>query len=353
MPDQSRLTQFFTVTKRGTKKYNDFVYDPTKRIAFFAPDETVGDQPRTHLVTTVEQLRLWYVVPPDSNDICKKPFEFATNITPLLKSHLQKSIRRRNMSAAIRTAYTMCLTSPSDILRRLPVIAIEDVELVQGTSIIVWLMMTVSKRQLTALDIRLVIGYVERLVQTDNTFRHNKVQSLRREKPTHQTIVSTFGESKQSGQLSETLALHYRIAFGGMPGDMQMMQRALETYLDDTKLTELATSPAAIAPYAPAAFPELMFPSAMEPDFVMASIDFHCYPWTLKKISEETGLPQALVKKLNWFCDSCVNERKGWTKRRAEKNARTDEWKAIKPQLDKWRLFILSKLEEKVRVWWN
>ena len=348
MPDQSRLTKFFTVTKRSTKRYNDFVYDPTKRIAFFAPDETVGDQPGTHLVTTVEQLRLWYVVPPDSNDNCEDPFEFATNITPLLKSHLQKSIRRRNMSAAIRTAYTMCLTSPSDILRRLPVIAIEDVELVQGTSIIVWLMMTVSKRQLTALDIRLVLGYVERLVRTNGTFRHDRMQPKSPERLTHQTVVSACCESEQDHLLSEMLSLYYRITFGGMPGDIRMMKRALEVYVGNAGTDITDTPPTPLVPYKPSAFPELMVPSASDPEFVMASIDFHCYPWTLKKISEKTGLPQAIVKKLNWFCDSSVNERKEWTKRRAEQNAKTDDWKAIKPQLDRWRLFILSKIEEQV-----
>lgn len=348
MPEQSRLTKFFTVTKRSPSKYNDFVYDPSKHIAFFSPDETIGDQTGIHLITTVEQLRLWYVIPPVSDDSCEEPFEFATNITPLLKSHLQKSIRRKHMSAAIRTAYTMCLTSPSDILRRLPIVAIEDVELITGTSVIVWLMMTISKRPLTALDIRHVLGYVERLVQTDNTFRHDKSQPSRGAKTTHQTIVSACGGSEHPDALSELLALHYRIAFGGMPGDMQMMQRALEAYLDDSKLYSTCASPTALTLYRPTEFPELMVPSKSDPDFVMASIDFHCYPWMLKKISEKTGLSQSLVKKLNWFCDSCVNERKEWIKKRATQNAKTDDWKTIKPHLDRLRLFILSKIEEQV-----
>jgi hypothetical protein len=148
--------------------------------------------------------------------------------------------------------------------------------------------------------------------------------------------------------LSEMLALHYRITFGGMPGDMQMMQRALEAYLDDTKLGNTDASLTVLTPYNPIAFPELMIPSESDPDFVMASIDFHCYPWMLKKISEKTGLSQPLVKKLNWFCDSCVNERKAWTKQRAAQNANTDDWKTIKPHLDRLRLFILSKIEEQV-----
>jgi hypothetical protein len=242
----------------------------------------------------------------------------------------------------------MCLTSPSDILRRLPIIAIEDVELISGTSVIVWLMMTISKRQLTALDIRHILGYVQRLVQTDNTFRHDRSPRSQREKTTHQTIVSAYSEPKKSHLLGETLALYYRITFGGMPGDMQMMQRALEAYLSDTNLGDTDALLNPLVPYNPIVFPELMIPSADDPEFVMASIDFHCYPWMLKKISEKTGLSQPLVKKLNWFCDSCVNERKAWTKKRATQNAKTDDWKTIKPHLDKLRLFILSKIEEQV-----
>lgn len=361
MPSQSRITKFFDVTKRSTNKYNDFVYDPSSHSAFFSPDESVGDKPGTQLVTSVGQLRLWYVAPPDGHDgDVDEQFEFATNITPLLKSHLQKSIRRQQLSAAVRTAYTMCLTSPSDILRRLPIIAIEDVELVHGTSVIVWLMMTISKRQLTALDIRLILGYVEQLVKTNTTFRHDRMAPENPEQITHQAIVSACSEFKHTCLLSELLSLYYRMTFGGMPGDVRMVRRALEIYIDDAKTstktsyTHIPTTllskstRTALTPYGPSVFPELMIPSASDSEFVMASIDFHCYPWMLRKISEKIGLSQAQIKKLNWFCDSSVNERKEWTKKRAEQNVRTDDWKSIKPHLDRWRMFILSKIEEQI-----
>lgn len=359
---QSSLKSFFTVTKPVENQFQDFVYDPHKCRAFFSPNEYTSSQ-TTRLITTVDKLRLWYIVPPVDDDPplpteCE-PFEFATNITALLKSHLQKSIRRQQKSAAIRTAFTMCLTSPSELLRRLPVIAIEDVELIPGTSVIVWLMMTISKRPLTVTDIRIVMSYVEMLVDTNTTFHHDRMQPEKPEKVTHKTIVTVFSKFNESCILSEMLALYYRMTFGGMPGDIRMIERALELYIDDVKnekpinripsnLLYSNSSSNLNSNYGSQEFPELMIPSSSDPDFVMASIDFHCYPWMLKKISVKIGLPQSRIKQLNWFCDSCINERKDWTKKRAEQNSKTNDWKAIKPQLDWWRQFIISKIEEQI-----
>lgn len=45
---------------------------------------------------------------------------------PLLKSHLQKCIRRSRENLAVRTARHLLLTDPEALLRRLPVIMVED-----------------------------------------------------------------------------------------------------------------------------------------------------------------------------------------------------------------------------------
>lgn len=362
------MTKFFAVSKPAQPKYQDFVYEPGKGKAFFSPSPYDDSSPNITLVTTVDKLRLWYVAPSGEPSPPIEQFEFATNVTPLLKSHLQKSIRRMEMSAAVRTVYTMCLTSPSDVLRRLPIIAIEDVELIPGTSVIVWLMMTVAKRPLTEADLRLVIGYVESLVNTKTTFGHDRMGPDDAAKLTHEEIVKACSPFPDTSLLDEMLALYYRMTYGGMPGDIRMISRALEMYVDDAKQTAaaepsdrrpvrqrsklpvslLAEGVVGLRPYGAADFPELMVPSATDADFVMASIDFHCYPWMLKKIAEKIGLSQARVKQLNWFCDSCVNERKDWTKRRAAQNAKTDDWKAIKPQLEGLRMFILRKIADQI-----
>lgn len=63
----------------------------------------------------------------------------------IVKSMLQKAIRRRKGSAAVRLAYELYRLSPQELLRRLPVIIIEDSSLHPAYPILVWCMLAESK----------------------------------------------------------------------------------------------------------------------------------------------------------------------------------------------------------------
>eukprot|EP00977_Amphora_coffeiformis_P022058 scaffold10326_cov164-Amphora_coffeaeformis.AAC.4 len=64
---------------------------------------------------------------------------------PVLKSILQKSIRRRKPLPSVRVALELADKSLGDFLRRLPVIILEDSALHPDIGILVWLMMAQSK----------------------------------------------------------------------------------------------------------------------------------------------------------------------------------------------------------------
>ena len=64
---------------------------------------------------------------------------------PVLKSMLQKSVRRREPEKAARLAVRMMSSSLTDFLRRLPIICVEDVGLHPEFSCVVWLMVAVSR----------------------------------------------------------------------------------------------------------------------------------------------------------------------------------------------------------------
>lgn len=365
---QSSLTSFFSITTRVKDEFHEFIYNPSIGHAYFAdikPEASV-------IITAVGKIRLWYVIPKPQDEITTfdynpiEQYDFAINITPLLKSHLQKSIRQMRLSSALRTAYTMCITSPTDLLRRLPVIAIEDVELIHGTSVIVWLMMTISKRKLTIVDVRLILGYVELLIKTKTAFNHDRIIPEDTPQITHKYIVNKTKSLEQSQIMSELLAIYYRTTYGGMIGDVKMMTQALQVYLEgqvsndlvDTTYLKfplpnlpralLENSNSILIPYNSQILPDLLIPSIDDTDFLISSIDFHCYPWMLKKIANKLGFTQSLVKQLNWYCESCVNERKYWTKKRALLNMKSDDWKAIKPQLEGCRRFILNKINNEI-----
>lgn len=64
---------------------------------------------------------------------------------PVLKSVLQKSIRRRRPMPSVRIAMELVDKAFSELLRRLPIIILEDAFLHNGFPFLVWLMAAVSK----------------------------------------------------------------------------------------------------------------------------------------------------------------------------------------------------------------
>merc|ERR1712224_473421 len=70
---------------------------------------------------------------------------YSEKTIPILKSNLQKCIRRSKEMKAVATAYLMLNIDPSSILRRLPIIYIEDVHIDISFATIVWYMIAVSK----------------------------------------------------------------------------------------------------------------------------------------------------------------------------------------------------------------
>ena len=64
---------------------------------------------------------------------------------PVLKSILQKSIRRRKPLPSVRVASELADKSLGDLLRRLPIIILEDSTLHPSFPFLVWLMMAISK----------------------------------------------------------------------------------------------------------------------------------------------------------------------------------------------------------------
>ena len=368
------ITTFFEVQSVPENRFKEFVYDPSGLEAYFANTPPEGAE----LITTSADLRLWYIKPSCSGkgadeDVPNEPFSITRNITPLLKSHLQKAIRRKNEEAALRTAYTMALVAPSELLRRLPIIAIEDVILVSGTSVITWLMMTIKNRPLTKRDTRIILSYVEFLVSVNNTYKHrpHNPQLCRKDKEqdtlrelSHKEIVRLCKQhcppETVSITMTEMLAFYYRYEFGGTRGDCLMIKDALRDYLGrvvkqnygyvSLRKCSITNNDPPFSPacsylrlYSEPEFPKPLIPLVECPCLIDASIDFHCYPWILKKISEKTGTAPAVVKELIWYVESSVNYRKDWTIKRADRYRQRPEWKDVKRELDVCRLEVLRR----------
>lgn len=199
---------------------------------------------------------------------------------PILKSNLQKTIRRCDRTKALRTAWQMLRQDSMELLRRIPVIIAEDT-LIQPTlyTEVVWLMAAVSKGyQITWADAELVMATVATSVAAKGQYNID---------------VSEDHSDKPVDLLDPlSLALQIRISFGGMKYDSEFLSRLLgrSLSLPLQPEEEIAWVEEDIDDFQP-----------MD-DVLLAAIDQHVFPSILRDIS-------GACPKMIWWCRSEPNER--------------------------------------------
>ena len=325
MPQQV-LTDFFQWNAPPkTNILHDFVYNPESGEARFIERNPQGYS----LVRSVDKIRLW--VKQNNCPIFDKikPQPSFQSLIPLLKSHLQKAIRRRNAESALATAYTMILFDKASLVRRLPIIAIEDVELISGTAVIVWLMMAGDSYKWCLEDVNHVLTYVKHLCLTSTYLKREGSEITL----SHSLLSTLEGECRD-----EMLALYYRMKWGGTSGDIRMLEQALQTYYNNP-ISLCQTSDSEIE-----VLPPILDLDFNNPLFIPEAIDFHCFPSILKKVSEVSCIPTDRVKELIWNCYSAVNARKPFTIERCDKYKLTRDYSRVNKCIGKVRESLLARL---------
>lgn len=174
-----------------------------------------------------------------------------TYVIGILKSILQKAVRRRNSEAAKRVAATIMALSMDDLLRRLPIIMVEDSLFNPEFVVIVFLMMAHSK------GYRIPIS----LLHTCVKFAED-IADCRHKEPEISEGEGTAGcqEKEEDGEDGEeddeetipavpkslALALLFRCSYGGMRGDMQMLVNAAKRTLTRFRSSQLRSKKGSI-----------------------------------------------------------------------------------------------------------
>jgi hypothetical protein len=308
---------------------HDFIYDPETGHAQF-----VDTNPRGYsLVRTADRIRLWVrnnKLEPFSKIREQAHFQ---SLVPLLKSHLQKAVRRQELEAALSTAFTMILFDKASLVRRLPIIAIEDVELIHGTSIIVWLMMAGDSYKWCEEDVRHVLGYVQQLCI---------VNSFHQRDPSEATMSHSVLSTLEGTRRDELLALFYRMKWGGTDGDVKMLEQSIQTYYKND--TPIAGEHRQFTDH----LPDIIDIDYNSRVFIKDAIDFHCFPSMLQRISGLTCVPKERVKQLIWHCHSAINNRKQYTIDNAAKHKSSRDYSRIKDYIDSVRQALLLRLSDNI-----
>ena len=199
----------------------------------------------------------------------------------LLKSNLQKAVRRRQSAAAFATLKHLLAQDANELLRRLPVIMCEDTLLhPQLFMEVVWLMAAASKGYaLTLEDAQILTDCVAACLAAPA--QYNLAAEVAA------AVPASVGDDPLG------LAFRLRIAYGGMKSDMAFLGRlriraaAGELPLHTTvfESTEFTKIPA----------------FDVDAHLISEAVDFHCFP----KMVEATGV----AKKAIWFHRSAFNVR--------------------------------------------
>lgn len=232
----------------------------------------------------VHNLQLWRAT--QTTTTAFRPVRRLTDRS-LLVSLLQKAIRRGNAKTAASAALELAHFDPVALVRRLPIVAIEDVSSDRALPTAVWLMLVFSRGISPCLeDVAWMVLYAAELAESmrrDERFGSGAVPSFR----------STWHRASSSNDHT-ALALVVRAAFGGMRGDVNMLLRAasedhlsaqaVQIRLRDVKRLSVQ-------------------------DAIPEAVDFHCEPQMLDAIVRLHGADRDRIRSVIWHNSSALNVR--------------------------------------------
>jgi len=155
-------------------------------------------------------------------------------IVGLLKSNLQKQIRRK-LASSFTTTRELLNINPFELFRRLIIISFEDVIPNIHTSLLCWLMAAMSKNLvLNDKIINFTYNYLKILLEnnkyiTDNLNTLVTLDTL----DTHNLLTIDIIDKFNHTQKNIIKAIYFRTAYGGLKGDLIMINNVLCNYLNN------------------------------------------------------------------------------------------------------------------------
>ena len=220
-----------------------------------------------------------------------------------LQSHLQKCVRRKNARGAVYTADLLLEINPVKLLRRIPIIMIEDTFCHESFSTIVWLMCSLSiknnLRYLHENQKRWILGvvylittlnYKEVIENSDEWIFQNNLSNIHKLNNDIQDLI---------------YSIEVRKCYGCTKGDIHMFQSYQKNYLEKNIC----------------AFWLSIFCKKVKPiytkrtewsqnEWLLEAYDFHCNPYILTKLEQEfPEYDEEEHKNAIWYNSSGINVR--------------------------------------------
>ena len=259
-----------------------------------------------------------------------------------LKSHLQKCIRKQNDTWALPTSYHFMRLDEVEMLRRLPIIMLEDVFLHESLTTIIWIMIAVSstkfKMQKYIYDYIFGIIYVLcKIDKKDNITFDDDNYSIISDSVSDPSSITEIIDSYskydlKDNEISLLYSIHMRISYGGMEGDMKFLEKVANTWFKRFKHKTVKNNNMVVRPIKIISIIEMKLE-----DWDLSAIDFHCNNKLLEFINKKyEDIPIDEIRKLIWMNSSRINTRIKYEIYNEEK------WNMIKDYVIKTQKYLLD-----------
>jgi len=236
----------------------------------------------------------------NKNPICKIEnikSVFSNKSFSLLKSQLQKSIRKGLIDISLMTAFEMYLLNEIQFLRRLAIIIIEDVEYInKWFSIICWFICSYPLKKMDNNQIRYLFGFIKSLCL------YKKFEYVKK----HEIDVAEIIDGIKKFNFLERnciLSLLIRASYGGTSGDVKFLRcKALE-YKNKFKNNFKLENNINVKPLT-------IIKRLEKNEIIFCACDFHINPKIIDIIAEKFKLEKQIIKKTIWHSSSNINFRK-------------------------------------------
>lgn len=218
-----------------------------------------------------------------------------------ITSHLQKSVRRNLQKQAIWSANILLLTNPVKLLRRLPIIMVEDSVLHESFTTLVWLMCLLSikkgeKYSLSIVQKCWILGVVNFLafysyklkIKLDDKYEWNFNKNIKK-----------INKGKNVDIINILYSSLARRNYGGMKDDISMLKKTELYFYQNTENIHFWESYKNIFKYN--LKPVQINKCKLElREMIPEAFDFHCYKPILDILKNTFDLEENKIKEAIW-----------------------------------------------------
>ena len=262
----------------------------------------------------------------------------------LLKSHLQKNIRKMDINRAISTSYHLMKLDLIEFIRRMIIIHIEDTFIHKSLTTLIWLMVALStkKFKMKKYIYQWLLGFVHISAITkklDNYNKKLKNMFIKTYKNVYEEIIDYDNETlnMSNNQISLLISLHIRVAYGCMDVDKTMILKYIQLW--KTRFINGKVNNNRIEVNTMIIKPINIYITELDLNhWDYSAVDYHTNKnicdFILKKYSHLNNVK--FIKKLLWLNSSSINYRK--ENQIFEKNT----WEEIKEYVYKTQKYLLD-----------